>query len=144
GAGDAAVARHAGPADTAAGTRARSYPAAVAALGVPLQRQLDQPGNQLPEGQSARLPEDGIHADLGEARDGIDLVDVDGAGVSLEAEVHARHPGRVHDLESAHRHLAHRVGLRLRVRRRDEQIRALIDVLGRVVVERVDRPDVTL
>src|SRR5262249_11676858 len=64
-------------------------------IGVALQRQLDQPVQQLRIGDAACLPQLGIHADLGEARHGIDLVDVERAGIAVEEAIHPRQAAEV-------------------------------------------------
>src|SRR5437588_5849687 len=56
---------------------------------VTLYRQLDEPIQQLCIGQSARFPQLGVHADLGEAWEGVDFVDVDFVGPLLQEEIDA-------------------------------------------------------
>src|SRR5207249_4448301 len=73
-------------------------------LGVALQAKLDQAVEQLRIGDPAGLPQLGIHADLGEAWHGVDLVEVDRAGVFVEEEIYPRQPAQVERDERFHRH----------------------------------------
>ncbi len=52
--------------------------------------------------QAARLPQLRIHADRGEPGDGVELVDVEGAGAALEEEVDARHAAALERAIGAH------------------------------------------
>src|SRR5713226_1762114 len=63
---------------------------------VPLQRELDQPVDQLRKWQPAMFPHFRIHADRREAWNCIDLVDVDAAGRFFQQKVHARHSLALH------------------------------------------------
>src|ERR1039457_3036447 len=54
---------------------------------VAVQRERDQAVQQFAEANPAVLPHLGVHADGGEARDGIDLVDVEAAGPLLQKEI---------------------------------------------------------
>ena len=70
-------------------------------FGFAFQRQFDQAVYQLGIRQAAGFPQLGIHADLGEAGDGVDFVQVDGVGVFIDHEINARHPGAIDGLVSA-------------------------------------------
>src|SRR5581483_10478778 len=58
---------------------------------VPLERQLDQPVDQLTERQPAMLPHFRIHADRSEAGNGVDLVDIELPCGIFKKKVHACH-----------------------------------------------------
>src|ERR1019366_9874 len=65
-------------------------------LSVAVQRERDQAVQQLAEADSTVLPHLGVHADGGEARDGIDLVDVELVRGFLQKEIDARHAFALH------------------------------------------------
>src|ERR1700722_16155264 len=71
-----------------------------------LNRQFYQPADELAVADTAGLPELRVHADLGEAGDCVDLVDIEFSLLGKE-EVHAAHTFAVQGLESPDRHLLH-------------------------------------
>src|SRR5579875_3559076 len=74
--------------------RLHACPVALAIL-VALDSQFDQAIQQLCVAQAAGFPELGIHADLGKAGHGVNLVDVDLARLFLEEEIDAREAAEV-------------------------------------------------
>ena len=66
------------------------------------QRVLDQPIHQFRVGHPARFEGERIHADVGEARDRVHLVDQD-AHVGAQEKIDARHGLAAKRLERAHR-----------------------------------------
>src|SRR5215510_7530494 len=100
-----------------------------------LHGQLDQPGHQLGKRQATGLPQLGIHADHGEARHGVDLVQIQPPGCALQKEVHPRQARRVDRLERGNRKALYLASQPWRNFGRNEGLRARIDVLGTVVVE---------
>jgi hypothetical protein len=58
-------------------------------LGLALNRQVDQSIHQGGIGYSGGLPQLGIHADLGESRDGVELVQIELFCIFVEEEVDA-------------------------------------------------------
>ena len=88
-----------------------------------------------------RGPELRVHADRGEAGDGVHLVDVDRARCAFQQEVDPSHAGAVDRLERRDRQPLDLRGGRSRQIRRDEDLRPVVDVLGLVVVELARRDD---
>src|SRR5271156_4049688 len=99
-----------------------------------LNRQLDQPINQLRIRQSGGFPQLRIHADGGEARNGVQFVHVNLAGALLKEEIAARHPRAVNRAERSHRIILKYSHLRLRQFSRDQQLRALFQIFRLVIV----------
>src|SRR5215217_3860287 len=101
----------------------------------PLQRQSDQAVHQLVQRHAAPLPETRVHADGGEAGDGIHLIDVDMVAVAVHEEIAARHAGQIERARRGDRYFLY-LGQRAPVDwRRDKKLRVFVDVLGVVVVE---------
>src|SRR5436853_5747405 len=108
---------------------------------VPLERERDEPVEQLRVVDPGRLEELRIHARRGEAGNGVQLVD-DDLTVLANEEVDPRHALALSGDERVDRALLHKLDRLLRQLRRDDEIHAALVVLGRVVVpvvlERVD------
>ena len=77
----------------------------MVAVGFACESQIDEPIHQLCVGESSGFPQLGIHADAGEARNGVELVEQDAAAPAVEKEVDARVPGRADGLERLDRKL---------------------------------------
>lgn len=58
---------------------------------MPFEPETEEPFEEAGVGQAASLPELGVHTDLGEARDGIELIDVKPPASSFEEEIDASH-----------------------------------------------------
>src|SRR5205807_9693768 len=101
---------------------------------VALQSQLDQPLNQLWVFYSGSRPQLGVHADRGEARHGIDLIEIYLAGLGVHQEVHAGQAGAVHCLERSDCHFLQLFHLLSGELCRDDEIRTFVQILGVVVV----------
>src|SRR5690349_16992966 len=93
----------------------RSYPASRSltstpppvALLIAFDGQIHQPRHQFRQGDAACLPQLWIHADGGEARDGVDLVEQHALRRAFEEEIDARHASAVEHAEGAHGDRAH-------------------------------------
>ncbi len=82
------------------------------ALGVALDGELDEGGDEVGVGEPCGLPELGVHGDGGEAWEGIDLIEVDAAtSVWLHEEVDAGEAGEVAGAECVDGHGADGFGL---------------------------------
>src|SRR5467141_2291524 len=56
-----------------------------------LERELDELVDEIAEGDSARFPEFWVHADGGEAWDGVYFIEINFSAFFLEKEIHAGH-----------------------------------------------------
>src|SRR5579863_3872711 len=76
------------------------------ALAMVLERQLDQPVDQLRQSHSTRFPHLRVHADRGEPGNRVDLVDENLTQVRPREKIHPRHPAQSQRLEDRHGKLA--------------------------------------
>ena len=84
-------------------------------------RRASGPVNQPGVGQAGGFPEFGVHADAGEAGDGVDFVQVDRAGDLIDKEIDPGHAGTINGLVGLYGHLADLFGRRGGQGCRDEQ-----------------------
>src|SRR4051794_32966273 len=102
-----------------------------------LHRERDQTVDELGDRQPARFPKHGVHADRGETWDRVDLVEIELTRFLVEKEIDPRHSSEIERPERADRDLLD-LGERFLVDIRwDVERRAIVDVLGGVVVELV-------
>src|ERR1043166_5370591 len=106
-----------------------------------LESKLDQPLDEPRVLQLRRFPQLRIHRDAREAGDGVDLVDVKPIRAALEKEVDAREARCADGLERRDRVAAQLVALLLRQLRRDHELRGVVDIFVRIVVELAARQD---
>src|SRR5579872_909388 len=111
-------------------------------VGSPLERQLNQPVDQLRIGYPGRRPQSRVHADRRKSRQSVDLVHVDAPGFTrLHQEIHPREARAVAGLKSPDRHLPDLLCLFPGQLRRHDEVGALTQVLRFVIVELLDGYD---
>src|ERR1700761_9647761 len=102
---------------------------------VPFERKLDQLVEQRRKGYPTVFPHLRIHADRREARDGVDLVDVELVRRSFEEKIHAPHAFAINRAEALHSQPPQLVGLLRCKIRRDFRARFVEQVFIFVIVE---------
>ena len=102
---------------------------------MPCERELNQAVEQSRVGQAAGLPQLGIHADGGEAGDGIDLVDENFSTGAIQQKIHPRHSFALAGAEGSYRQLLQAAHLGRRKFGRHAEAGGVFQVLGGVVVE---------
>src|SRR5713226_1415805 len=97
-----------------------------------LERKLDELVDEIAEGDSARFPELWIHADGGEAWDGIYFVEINLSAIFLEEEIHARHAAQFQRAKRIHGELLKFFYLRRFQLCRNQELRTFFQIFCRV------------
>src|SRR5580658_2458986 len=97
--------------------------------------ELNQAVDQVGISQSRSRPQLGVHADGGETRHGIDLVQENLPRFRVHQKIYTRQAGTIHSLERGNRELLNSFCFRLGQFRGDDQLRTFVDILRGVVVE---------
>src|SRR3990172_7457622 len=106
-----------------------------------LEGERDQAIEQSRKGQPTRLPQLCVHANRGETRNRVDLIEIQDAAVAGEEKIDARHARAVDGFKRGEGQRSYLGRLRVGQRCRNQEPRSLVDVLGLEIVELTRRDD---